>query len=113
MNRPLSTDEAARQAATLRKQGIAFPKIAEHLAKLGYVSPKTKTPVKEQAVRNMVGRFEQVGGRHSPDFEEAAVAEVRVRGPNMEIIEALRLLPKLGLSPTLSLKIVNTLLESL
>ncbi len=109
MNRTLTFDEASIQAATLRKQGMSYPKIAEHLDKLGYISPKTRGRVGEQSVRNMVHRLEDKG----PPPQSGESPPVKVRTPNMEVVEALRKIPTLGLSPQLTLKLVNTLLEGL
>ncbi len=104
--RTLSYNEAQAQAATLRKQGLTFPKIAEHLATIGYVSPKTKSAVGEQAVRHMLLKDE-------PKVEVAAQEPIKVRGPKQEVIDALRKIPSLSLSPELSQKLVNVLLEAL
>ncbi len=46
--------QAIQQATQLRKQGLTWPAIAAHLAKIGYVSPFTKQPVGHLAVRHMV-----------------------------------------------------------
>ncbi len=108
MAKALSYQEAADQATILRKQGLPFPKIAEHLAKIGYVSPKTKTAVGEQSVRNMI--LKELA---PPSGTANDAAPIKVRTPNLEVLEALRKIPTLGLSPQLTLKLVNTLLESL
>lgn len=51
--------DALKQAVQLRRQGATYPEIAEHLAKIGYRSPKTRAPLKEMAVRLMVTDYEK------------------------------------------------------
>lgn len=113
--RTLSYSEAQAQAATLRKQGLTYPKIAEHLASIGYISPKTKAAVGEQAVRHMLVKEEIEPSKTTKNevTVTAAAETIKVRGPKQEVIDALRKIPSLGLTPELSQKLVNVLLEAL
>lgn len=54
----MSTQQATDQAAKLKKQGLTYQKIADHLKAAGYISPRTGQPVKQMAVRYMVTNAE-------------------------------------------------------
>lgn len=68
----VSYEEARQQAAQLRRTGSTYPEIAEHLAKIGYRSPKTRQPLKEMAVRLMVADHERAAAAEAAEREAAA-----------------------------------------
>lgn len=52
----MTYEQACAQAKQLHGQGVPFKKIEEHLKTAGYLSERTKKPVKEMTVRQMVSK---------------------------------------------------------
>lgn len=100
----LSHKEAVEQAIRLRKQGVAFSEITQHLAKVGYKSARTARPVTEMGVRYMVSNAEKA--RHE-DREEVMQVTTASLG---EVIKRLVDLP--GVEEEIKLQLVESLLAS-
>lgn len=100
----LSHKDAIDQAVKLRKQGVAFSKITEHLAKAGYRSARTARPVTEMGVRYMVSNAEKA--RHDDHEEVMQVTTASL----VEVIKRLADLP--GVNEETKLQLVESLLAS-
>lgn len=100
----LSHKEAVEQAVKLRKQGVPYSDITEHLAKAGYRSTRTSRPVTEMGVRYMVSAAEKA--RHE-DREEVMQVTTASLG---EVIKRLVDLP--GVDEETKLQLVESLIAS-
>jgi hypothetical protein len=84
----LSYQEATQQAVQLRKQGLTYPKIEEHLRTLGYVSPFTRKAVGHLTVRNMVVAAEKALETQDKKDETAETKETMlVSSPKQQTLD--------------------------
>ncbi len=80
----MTYDEAIQQAVTLRKQGLTYPAIEEHLKKAGYISPHSKGPVGSLAVRAMVSR----ASKDQPTVKTVKIGPISA--PKSDLLEVIR-----------------------
>jgi len=59
VNSKLTPAQALDVAVNMKRQGIPYAKIADHLRAQGYLSDRTGRPIKEMAVRYMVTQHEK------------------------------------------------------
>ena len=55
----MTYQQAVDQSTKLRTQGLTYKQIEDHLKSVGYVSARTKQPIKEMAIRYMVTKEEK------------------------------------------------------
>lgn len=103
----MTYEQATQQALQLRKQGLTYPKIAEHLKAAGYRSPYSRGEIGHLAVRQMVIKAE----KSAEKVEETKVSEVRA--PKVEIFDAMKeLLAVKSLSPEVKLRLIQHMLKT-
>ncbi len=111
----LSYDQACEQAVQLRRQGLTYPKIQEHLQRVGYVSPFSHGPVGHLAVRTMIQkRAGDVKKGDKPTLVQPMVdTPHEVSAPKAELLEAIKTIadmPNVGVD--MRLKLVKHLLKT-
>lgn len=70
----MTYQQAVDQATKLRTQGLTYKQIEDHLKAAGYVSARTKQPIKEMAIRYMVTKEEA-------EIKKAAKDEIQDEKP--------------------------------
>jgi hypothetical protein len=104
----ISYEQAVEQAITLRKQGVTYPKIQEHLKKAGYISPHSNQPVGHQALRAMVNKAEKEAGSKVKGAKVGPVTS-----PKADILEAIKAISEAeSISVDQRLKLVTHILKT-
>ena len=106
----MTYEQALEQATTLRKQGLTYPAIEEHLRKAGYISPHSKGPIGSLAIRAMISRADALTTR-KPAVKTATVGPLTA--PEADILEVIRAVAGSDeLSVDIRLTTVKTLLKT-
>ena len=110
-----SYEEACEQAYKLRKQGLSYPKIAEHFQKSGYKSPKTKDYVGHLTARHMAEVFKkelEEEQREELKDEKLIEKKLLVTSPVQDTLYAVeQLLSMEGIPDKVKINLVNNYIK--
>jgi hypothetical protein len=106
----ISHEEAAELATRLRRQGIEYSRIAAELNSRGYISPRTKAPIKEMAVRYMItaeaARDRQDAREEIEDKKIILTTGERTLRENIATLLAIK-----EFAPDMKLRLIQSLLQ--
>lgn len=107
----MTYQQAVQQARQLKKQGVQWKKIEEHLQKAGYVSERTGKPIKELAIRYMIDRADR---QDRAEIQEEAKEEKMyvVAADNSFKDNFKTLMTAGGFSAEMRLKLLEVLMEN-
>lgn len=107
----ISTDQAVQQVRALRKQGVNWRAIEDHLRASGYVSERTGKPIKELAIRYMIDRADRQDRQEIK--EERQEERLYVMASDQSFKDNVNALMSIqGFSPEIRLKLLQVLIEN-
>lgn len=108
----MNYEQAVQQSVTLKRQGLTYPKIEQHLKDIGYVSARTKKPVTALAVRHMVTQAELRDKKEAAVEAKQSEQAIKFSSPEYNTVVAVkRLLDMEEIASSIKLKLIRALVN--